>query len=452
MIHHHKKTKDGTISEKRKGKTKVILCLACAATISGFGRVDVPGVPALSFVASAAESSVIESLSVSFETKWGDAEEIPEPVIKVSGSGVFLGDYQFRTEYDDWKPGKKVRVEVNVVAEAGKYFPESFGSSKCRVSGAEFVSAKALDDNTLQVKIDYTPVTVLGTTEKAGWSSSSSKKAVWKKVEYAPGYTLTLYGNDKVVKRMTVTGNSVSLGEYMTDSDKIYYYEVKAVPVTSPQKKYLKEGEFVTSTDQRLDESEASHGSQSSGNSHSGRGDSGSFKGDHYVSPDGSLAVNTWKKIGGNWYYFGADGNRSRGWLNYGGRWYYMDGNGVMQTGWLQTGGSWFYLGPDGDMFTGWIQPRSGDWYYMNPDGRMQTGWLFENGSWYYLDGSGRMATGWAQPAPGNWYYMDGSGRMQTGWLSYNGSWYYLNRDGSMAVNTVVDGWSIGPDGIGRRG
>ena len=34
----------------------------------------------------------------------------------------------------------------------------------------------------------------------------------------------------KVVKRMTVTDNSVSLKEYMTDPDKIYYYQVKAVP------------------------------------------------------------------------------------------------------------------------------------------------------------------------------------------------------------------------------
>ena len=119
----------------------------------------------------------------------------------------------------------------------GKYFPVSLGRSKCRVTGADFVSAKALDNTTMQVKVNYTPVTVLGDTALAGWSSHDSEKAVWKKVDYAPGYTLTLYGNDKVVKRMTVTSNSVSLKEYMTDPDKIYYYQVKAVPVTAEQKK-----------------------------------------------------------------------------------------------------------------------------------------------------------------------------------------------------------------------
>ena len=41
----------------------------------------------------------------------------------------------------------------------------------------------------------------------------------------------------------------------MTDPDKIYYYQVKAVPVTAEQKKYLKEGEFVTSQEQDIDDS-----------------------------------------------------------------------------------------------------------------------------------------------------------------------------------------------------
>ena len=42
----------------------------------------------------------------------------------------------------------------------------------------------------------------------------------------------------------------------MTDPDKIYYYQVKAVPVTAEQKKYLKEGEFITSQEQDIDDSE----------------------------------------------------------------------------------------------------------------------------------------------------------------------------------------------------
>lgn len=389
--------------------------------------------------AFAADSSVVERVSVTFSTTYGDAEEIPEPAISVSGSGIETWEVQYRTDYEDWKPGRKVRVEINVMAEDGKYFPSTLGSSKCRVSGADYVSAKALDDNTLQIKADYIPVTVLGDTAEAGWSSSASKKALWKEVEYAPGYTLTLYGDDKVVKRMTVTDNSASLASYMTDPDKIYYYEVKAVPVTSAQKKYLREGEYVTSTEQELEEEEIKHAADLEGNSGTnngggpagGPGDGGSFKGDSYVSLDGSLAVNVWKKSYGKWYYFGPDGRRSRGWLNYGSRWYYMDGEGVMQTGWVNiNNGSWFYLGPEGDMQTGWIQPTLGNWYYLNPYGYMERSWILVDG---------------------RWYYMDDSGRMQTGWLMYNGNWYFLHSDGAMAVGTVIDGWAIGADGIARK-
>lgn len=47
-------------------------------------------------------------------------------------------------------------------------------------------------------------------------------------------------------------------------------------------------------------------------------------KGDNFVMPDGTLAVNTWKLVGGIWYYFNAEGNRTRGWFLYGGKWYYL--------------------------------------------------------------------------------------------------------------------------------
>lgn len=374
-----------------------------------------------------ADSSVIEKMTITFKTTYGEPEEIPDPEITISGAGCTLGDMQFKTEYDNWKPGKKVRVEITVEADSGKYFPTSLNRSQCKVNGADFVSAKALDNTTLQVKVDYKPVTVLGTTEKAGWSSSSKKKAMWKSVDYAPGYTLTLYGDDKVVKRLTVEGTSVNLSDYMSDMGKTYYYEVKAVPVTSDQKKYLKEGEYVTSTDQDFDwedyEKEESHSS--------GPGDGGSFKGESYIMPDGNRASNTWKMVSDKWYYFDGNGNRTKGWLNYGGKWYYMDQNGAMCTGWLDiNNGSWFYLGTEGDMMTGWIQPTPGAWYYMNPSGYMERGWV---------------------NVGGRWYYMDQSGRMMTGWLNDNGRWYYLGSDGSMAVSTTVEGWTIGADGVALR-
>lgn len=396
-------------------------------------------------VSYGADSSVVESLTVTLKAAFGEPEEIPEPEITVSGTGCSLGDVQFRTDYDKWKPGKKVRVEITVNADEGKVFPTSLNRSKCKVSGADFVSAKALDDGTLQVKVDYRPITVLGDTSEAGWSSSR-RRAVWKAVDNAPGYSLVLYGDNKVIKRLTVNGaNSCNLTEYMDDVDKTYYYEVKAIPITSDEKKYLKEGAFITSSDQEFDaddwenwnndSSSSGAGTSSSPGTGSqgpgGTSDGGAIRGNNYVLPDGRKAANTWKKVSNQWYYFDQNGNMARNWQNIGGFWYYMDGSGVMQTGWVNpSGDSWYYLNNNGDMCTGWIQPRQGEWYYLDASGCMQRYWVQVNGKWYF---------------------MNESGRMQTGWITVNEKNYYLHSDGSMAADTTISGRILGADGAEIR-
>ena len=168
---------------------RICACLALAACLLTAGAASRP------VYTHAAESSVIETVSITFKSAYGEPEEIIDPVITAGSGNYSLGDIQYRTEYEKWKPGKKIRVEITLTAADGKYFPVSIGRSKCKINGAEYVSAKALDNTTLQVKADYRPVTVLGTTEKAGWSSRSKKKASWKAVSDAPGYTLTLYGD-----------------------------------------------------------------------------------------------------------------------------------------------------------------------------------------------------------------------------------------------------------------
>ena len=59
------------------------------------------------------------------------------------------------------------------------------------------------------------------------------------------------------------------------------------------------------------------------------------------------------------------------------------------------------------------------------------------------------MTTGWQQ-IEGQWYHMDSTGAMETGWFkdSDSGKWYYLYPSGVMAVNTVIDGRTIGTDGV----
>ena len=75
----------------------------------------------------------------------------------------------------------------------------------------------------------------------------------------------------------------------------------------------------------------------------------------------------------------------------------------------------------------GWQQNDSGQWsYYRN--GKPVKGRLSDDQKWYWLDKTtGMMFAG--------------------GWKQINGKWYYFYTDGTMAVNTTIDGYTIGSDG-----
>ncbi len=75
----------------------------------------------------------------------------------------------------------------------------------------------------------------------------------------------------------------------------------------------------------------------------------------------------------------------------------------------------------------GWVENDSGEWsYYKNGD--LVKGWLSNDQKWYWLDkNTGKMFSG--------------------GWKQIDGKQYYFYADGSMAVNTTVDGKTIGADG-----
>ncbi len=413
---------------------RLVVCVGIMAAVLAAGY---------SLKTFAADSSVIENVTVTITDNYGEQEEILEPTIVVGGTGCSKGDVQYSIAYDKWKPGKKVRMDITVVADDGKVFPTSLNSTQCKVTGASFVSAKGLEDNKLQVKVDYKPVMVLGDTQKAGWSTSSGKRAVWRAVPHAPGYAVVLYGDNKVVKRLTVEGTSTDLSEYMKDNDKTYFYEVKAIPITSDQKKYLKEGGFVAA------DSHDYYGDHNDDEWNSNSSDGGSIKGNSYILPDGSKGINAWKKVYDNWYYFDQNGNMTKGWQFINGLWYYMDSRGVMKTGWVNpSGNNWFFLSDSGEMLTGWVQPGPLDWYYMDGSGYMQRGWIFVNGRWYYLGTDGKMQRGWVH-LDGKWYYLgqNPDGAMMQGWVQISGAWYYFYNDGTMAVNTMIDGWHIGSNG-----
>ena len=79
----------------------------------------------------------------------------------------------------------------------------------------------------------------------------------------------------------------------------------------------------------------------------------------------------------------------------------------------------------------GWQQNDSGEWSYYK-DGGPVKGWLSDDQKWYWLDkATGKMFSG--------------------GWKQIDGKWYYFYADGAMAVNTTIDGYTIGSDGARKN-
>ncbi len=128
-----------------------------------------------------------------------------------------------------------------------------------------------------------------------------------------------------------------------------------------------------------------------------------------------------------------------------------VSGTGVLaakRDGWMRTSAGWSYYQKGVEISNTW-KKIGGKWYYLERNGNMKTSWLFDENykKWYYLDATGAMKTGWLKSGT-KWFYLYDTndayrGQMATGWVKINGSWYYFDNDnGQMRVNTWIDGFT----------
>jgi YHS domain-containing protein len=151
-----------------------------------------------------------------------------------------------------------------------------------------------------------------------------------------------------------------------------------------------------------------------------------------------------WKNVKGHLYYYTSKG-KSTGWQTIKGKKYYFASTGAMATGLQTIGGKKYYFASTGAMTTG-LQTISGKKYYFASTGAMATGLQTISGKKYYFASTGAMATG-LQTIAGYKYYFGSSGVMATGWQSIAGKQYYFYSTGKMAVNTTINGKTVGSDG-----
>ena len=392
--------------------------------------------------ARAAESSVVENFSVNFDSRFGNAGEIITPDITLTEDSVEIVDIHYTKSFDAWVPGVKLRVELRLKAKEGKVFSKTINKSSQLVNGATLVGAKHQAGNTLLLSIDYIPRAVLENVSHAGWNHAHTM-GIWKRVRFAPSYTVRLYGDDKLIQEIPeITTPFFDFTKYMTDLKKTYYYEVKPAAITEEQKKYIRDGEYTIASTDEEKEPDIGDGTKAEDEENI----------ENFILEGNGVALNSWRYYGRKWYFIDALGKLKKGWLEINGEWFYLNrSTGAMMTGivktdkdkyaffrdegvmvknaWLQYDpNTWYFFGTDGYMFNGWWQNSRGEWFYLNKElgGRMQTGWLKLNEKWYYLNQNGVM---------------------QKGFQSINGKLYYFNEDGEMLFNTEVSGKQLGADG-----
>ena len=109
---------------------------------------------------------------------------------------------------------------------------------------------------------------------------------------------------------------------------------------------------------------------------------------------DGAMRTGWQKLWGTWYYLGGAnDGAMQTGWIYPGdGKWYYAYADGAMQTGWVLTGtDDWYYAYGNGAIAINTWEKISGQWYWFDESGLMAQGWKYIGRYKYYFDKSGYM-------------------------------------------------------------
>lgn len=364
-------------------------------------------------------------------------ESLPDlDLSKGTGSNVYTDNSKYTLDEAKWtssttkdmKIGGTYTMKVYLTAEnPDEYaFKGSYKASNVTVKGAEFVSASKKGSDQLIVTIKTKPVEGdFEAPEEAEWKENQRGTATWKKVSGVDTYDVTLYrGSSSVYKVKAYKGTKIDFYPYMTKAG-AYSFRVRSVPENSNQKDYAKSSDWTESDEIYIAAEDVSNGS--------GQID---YNNTNSVSNTTTGQVG-WIQNGNRWWYRYPDGSYQKdSWLYLNNIWYLFDKDGWMLTGWQQKSGFWYYLDGSGAMLSGWVQAADG-WYYLNPGPNGVAGAMFEK---QWLDYNGKR------------YYLGENGRMYEGWKQVDGNWYYFYPgEGSMAVNTTIDTFYVGADGVWRR-
>lgn len=410
--------------KKRRWHSALLILWAAIFTVCG-GAIE-----------ALAAAKAINKVTINVDVDLTAGDELPElDTDKGTGANVYSDNNRYVLDEAKWTSSVKTDVKIGATYTMKVYltaedsdqyaFKGSYKSSNVSVKGADFVSASRKNNDQLIVTLKTKPLKgTFDAPDDAQWKNNQRGMATWDKVDGVDYYEVNLYrSGSSVYKVKEYKGNKIDFYPYMTKEGS-YSFKVRSVPKSSDQN-YAKSSDWVESDEIYIAKEDVSDGS--------GKVD--------YNNP-GSASNNStnqvgWIQDGSRWWFRYPDGTFQKdSWMHLNNIWYLFDKDGWMLTSWQQKNGRWYYLDPSGAMKTGWIKAADG-WYYLNPGPDGVEGAMLEN---QWLDYNNKK------------YYLGEGGRMYEGWKQVGGSWYYFYPgEGSMAVNTIIGGMQIGPDGIWHK-
>lgn len=330
-------------------KTKCFAVLTCIFTML--------------FSLTAIAADKINSVSVRIDEVRTEPGVVWEATPTVSDNRYQIADYSWSSDYENWTPGKKVTLTVELESDELAFDKDA----SAWVSNGEEAGVTRTSGKTLRVRINYIPKITLKAPTEIYYEDDYT--LTWEKVQYAGGYEVQLKKDGKYYKTLRLEGkseNTVDISEYATD-DEVITVSIRAT-APSGKSRYITASDWVD-----FDEDGVSLDAESTVY--------GEFKGsgEYKRFYDGEQYVTGWQLINGNWYYFNSENNNyavTNSWLHTQTGWYLFDAEARMLTGWQKIGDFWYYLNTDasgskapfGAMMTGWIRTAPGSpWYYLNP-------------------------------------------------------------------------------------
>lgn len=160
-----------------------------------------------------------------------------------------------------------------------------------------------------------------------------------------------------------------------------------------------------------------------------------------------TVSGGTFVKKNSKWMYRYKNGKYAKNCLlNIDGKTYYFSRNGYRQSGWKKIEGNYYYFGTasQGYMYKlKWLKTRNGNYYFLKKSGKRATGWMYYKGKYHYFDQNGKRQHGW-QIINKKKYYLgtaDEGYRYRNTWLTYKNRIFYLKKDGTPTVGwKTIDG------------